>query len=86
MVREYDCGAISLGSALAGTASRNPSMATMKLVATSRAITDITMPKTPHGVNSPRPNQSDANTDRQLVARPGTTSGGATCETSLLQP
>lgn len=36
------------------------------------------MPKTTHGVNSPRPNQSDANTDRQLVAGLCTTSGGAT--------
>lgn len=42
-------------------------MATMKLVATSRAITDITMPKTTHGVNPARTNQSGADTDRQLL-------------------
>lgn len=68
-------------------------MATMKLVATSRAITDITMPKTPHGVNPARTNQSGADTDRQLLrpirlgatptsgtrTRSRCTSGGLSC-------
>lgn len=73
-------------------------MATMKLVATSRAITDITMPKTTHGVNPARTNQSGADTDRQLLrpirlgaastsgrrTRSHCTSGGAQLRTKVL--
>ncbi len=52
-------------------------MTTIKLVATSRAITHITMPKLNTGVNPARSNQSGADRDRQLSDIPRSRGAGA---------